>query len=286
MKYVQAFVTTAICVAVLAFTVSASAQSVEQGVVTVVRIQGMARYSSGDNIWHPLTPGTTLREGDVIQTGIGSTADVILSDKAAQVAPQQGIGLPKSSFINIAGLPQYNTGNHSTPAQNIIRLQPDTVLAIDKFTFSQTGADTVSDTELDLRAGKIFGNVKKISAASQYLIKTPSGVAGIRGTMFILGTGGDVTVLEGSVVISGVTLSGQVYTEVVSAGETFDPQNQTVSRLTLQSFVAALETAKEVVIAVDSTVTVNETPTANGQDTTTVQISPSSGNGGGVIIPL
>ena len=67
--------------------------------------------------------------------------------------------------------------------QNVIRMWGNTVLAIDKLTQFDTGVQTVSDTELDLRAGRIFFNVKKMSATSQFIIKIPNGVAGIRGSV-------------------------------------------------------------------------------------------------------
>jgi len=70
-------------------------------------------------------------------------------------------------------------------AQDVIRLESDTVLAIDKLSVSDSGVDAVIDTELDLRQGPSFGSIKKVSAASQYTIKTPNGIAGIRGTTFI-----------------------------------------------------------------------------------------------------
>ena len=104
-------------------------------------------------------------------------------------------------------------------------MQADTVLAIDKLLISNTGADAVSDTELDLRQGTVFGNVKKLSAASQYLIKTPNGVAGVRGTTFIMGANGGVTVSIGSLVLSHINSSGQVITAVLNAGDTFNPQS-------------------------------------------------------------
>src|SRR5476651_1368515 len=235
MKHIQTFIFGAICVAVLAFTASASAQTVKQGVVTVVRIEGTARYSSGDNVWHDLSPGKTLGANDVIQTAADSTVDLVLADKAAHVNSQaSGVA---SSY---APLSSGGGGSQSAPEQNIVRLQADTMLAIDKFTFSQTGADTVSDTELDLRAGKIFGNVKKISAASHYLVKMPGGVAGIRGTIFILGSNGAITVLFGSVVISAVGANGQVFTTVLCAGETYNPETHQVSRITPRELVAQI----------------------------------------------
>ena len=66
--------------------------------------------------------------------------------------------------------------------QNIVRMWENTLLGVDKLTFTQTGADVVTETQLDLKAGHIFGMVKKMSAASKYEVKIPNGVAGIRGT--------------------------------------------------------------------------------------------------------
>ena len=173
------------------------------------------------------------------------------------------------------------------------------MLAIDKFTFTQAGPDTVSDTELNLRQGKIFGNVKKVSAASQYIVKMPTGVAGVRGTSFLLGADGSVTTISGSVVVSFVGSNGQPVTGVVSQGESFDPQTgnvtnlrtgtvtnlqtgQTVGQISRreirQDIGQLLSDATALIFAIHSTVTVVETPTANGSDTTTVLISPTSGS--------
>jgi len=280
MKYIQALFSAVACAAVMAFTSTASAQDVKQGVVTVVRIHGEARYSAGDNVWHPVMPGTTLSDNDVIQSGANSTVDLVLAEKVARVGYQSTAGSPIGGSVTIAGLPvtPINAGQ-STPEQNIIRLQPDTTLAIDKFTFTQTGADTVSDTELDLRSGNVFGNVKKISAESKYLIKMPTGVAGVRGTAFLLGANGDVTVLSGSVVVSGIGANGQVYTTVVAAGDQFNPQTGQVTRLTPRSLVAAIRDATAIVIAIHETVTVVETPTINGY-TPIIEVSPTSGHSG------
>jgi hypothetical protein len=57
-------------------------------------------------------------------------------------------------------------------------------LVIDKLTTTSSGADTVSDTELNVKKGSIFASVKKLSPAAQYLVKTPTGIAGVRGTQF------------------------------------------------------------------------------------------------------
>ena len=65
MKFAQALVAALVGGFVLNLAVSAHAQSTKQ-YATIVRIQGEARYTTGDNMWHPLTVGQTLGPGDTI----------------------------------------------------------------------------------------------------------------------------------------------------------------------------------------------------------------------------
>ena len=106
--------------------------------------------------------------------------------------------------------------------QNIVRVKEDSILGIDKLTSMETGADVVTDTQLDLQRGKIFGNVKKMSAASKYEVKIPNGVAGIRGTTYEISADGLVRVTVGSVVMAYVGPDGTVVTQVVMGGQQFD----------------------------------------------------------------
>jgi hypothetical protein len=108
-----------------------------------------------------------------------------------------------------------------------------------------------------------------------------------------------VTTISGSVVVSFVGSNGQPVTGVVSSGESFDPQTgnvtnlrtgtvtnlqtgQTVGQISRREIKQDIEQlrsdATALVVAIHSTVTVVETPTANGSDTTTVLISPKSGS--------
>ena len=171
MKYIQTLITMVVGGAVLALGSSAVAQSVKPCVVTVVRIQGQARYSLGDNAWHPLVVGKVLGAGAIIQSAVNSTVDVVFSGSA--VAMPQAAPSPDTIALapdpNVRGLVSYKP----MVEQNVIRMFGDTVLAVDKLTQFDTGVDTVSDTELDLRAGRIFFNVKKMSATSQFIIKIP-----------------------------------------------------------------------------------------------------------------
>ena len=115
--------------------------------------------------------------------------------------------------------------------QNIVRLFENTVLQVDKLTSMETGAGTVSETQLDLQRGRIFGNVKKMSAASRYEVKLPNGVAGIRGTIYTLSAEGVVQVLVGSVVIAYVGADGNTVTQVVMGGQQFDAKTGQVTSI-------------------------------------------------------
>ena len=184
MKYIQTLITMVVGSAVLALGSSVMAQTVKPCIVTVVRIQGQARYSLGDNAWHPLVVGKVLGAGAIIQSAVNSSVDIVLSGSAVAM-PQASPAPDTITFApdpNVRGMVSYKP----MVEQNVIRLWGNTVLAVDKLTQFDTGVQTVSDTELDLRAGRIFFNVKKMSATSQFIIKIPNGVAGIRGSGVIL----------------------------------------------------------------------------------------------------
>src|SRR5271170_3649914 len=221
MKHILTLVFMTLCGVALMFANSVSAQSIKQGTATVVRIQGEARYSIGDNVWHPLVAGKILGAGAVIQTAVDSKVDLVLGEVPIQVAYPNS-AFPTWAFLssaadpNVRGYVVYN----AKVRQNVIRMYGNTVLAIEKMNFSDTGADVVGDTELDLRAGKIFGSVKKLSAMSEFEVKIPNGIAGIRGTTFTIDANGNITVSEGTVLVSWGQ-PPQVYS--VGAGQSFSP---------------------------------------------------------------
>ncbi len=211
MKYIQTLITMAVGGAVLALgSSSAVAQSVKPCMVTVVRIQGQARYSLGDNTWHPLVAGKILRAGAIIQSGANSTVDVVLSGNRIAM-PQAS---PSPTTISLAADPNVRgfVANKPMVQQNVIRMFGNTVLAVDKLTVSDTGVDTVSDTELDLRAGGIFLHIEKMSATSQFIIKIPDGVAGIRG--FI----GELLLDQSGHVVHFATYKGSAGLSIVGTG--------------------------------------------------------------------
>ncbi|HEY2084398.1 MAG TPA: hypothetical protein VGI88_16580 [Verrucomicrobiae bacterium] len=187
------------------------AQSTTDGIAKVVALSGNARYFvAGDSTPHAVKVGMVLKPGITIQTASGplNYVDLILNNAHA-VAP------PSPSPSDIA---------HYQPKaeQDGIRIFENSVLSVDKLSVTPTGADTVTDTELDLKAGSILGTVKKLAPASKYEVKIPNGVAGIRGTIYYLSASGILRVLTGSVVMAYVGPGGNVITQVVNGGEQFD----------------------------------------------------------------
>ena len=178
---------------------------------------GDARYFlAGDSTPHVLKTGMILKSGTTVQTasGLNNYVDIVLNNSSAIAAP------PASP----SEISQASQVSHSMPKaeQDGIRIFDNTVLLIDKLTLTATGADTVTDTELDLKAGSILGTVKKLSPSSKYEVKIPNGVAGIRGTIYFLSANGILRVVSGRVVIAYVGPDGNVVTQPVNAGEQFD----------------------------------------------------------------
>src|ERR1051326_8157071 len=178
------------CSIALAMVTSAVAQTAIDGGAKVIRVKGPARYTTGNNVWQPLRVGTVLRPGSVIQTSTekGAFVDIVLGDVNAPM-PSPVVYKPyiPSSFAS-------STTYQPTAEQNVVRVWENTALGIDKLTAMQSGAEMVSETQLDLKAGRITGSVKKMSAASKYEVKLPNGVAGARGTVYDITAEGVVRV--------------------------------------------------------------------------------------------
>ena len=130
-------------VAIVAMTVllpAAHAQT-QQGRAQVRAVIGSATYSSAGQSPAALKVGTVLYSGSTVKTAAESSVDLFLGKAAG-----------------------------------VVRVTENTTLGIDKLTITDTGADSVIDTQLDLTEGTIRGNVNKLSAASKYEIKLPNGV--------------------------------------------------------------------------------------------------------------
>jgi hypothetical protein len=186
---------------------SASAQQMVQSTAKVVRIKGNAQYSTANNTWQKLKVGDLLKAGTIIQTAKDSRVDLVLGDKDAVAAEKKWGNV-------ISYQPEVE--------QDFIRVYENAVLVLDKLQVADTGMEKIRETSLDLRAGKIFGMVRKLSTASKYEVKVPNGVAGIKGTIYFISAEGVLTVLKGSVVIAYPDGTGQIVTQIVMANQQFD----------------------------------------------------------------
>jgi len=269
MKRIQdVFQRLAVCVLAISMVTSVAAQTAAPGAAKVVRIKGPARYTTGNNVWLPLKTGALLKSGTLIQTSTerGSFVDLVLGDGEVPIARPAMVGEVRSRSY---------TPNAD---QNIVRLFENTVLKVDALTSMETGAGTVSETQLDLQRGRIFGNVKKMSAASRYEVKLPNGVAGIRGTIYTLSADGVVQVLVGSVVIAYVGADGTTVTKVVMGGQQFDAKTGEVTPIPDFNMKEMVKLAKE------SRIGPNTPATTFTVDHTIYYVSPTTGqngNGGG-----
>jgi hypothetical protein len=159
------------------------------GRAEVRALHGQATFTIQGGPTRPLTINTILLSGTVIKTGPDSTVDLFLG---------QAVGT--------------------------VRISENSTLALDKLAFTDTGADTAVDVQLHLPDGEMYFNVNKLSRASRYEIKLPTGVAGIRGTKgsFCFRQAGRTTrppvvLLEGKIVFVHVPGAGAIQSYVMSA---------------------------------------------------------------------
>lgn len=209
MKNIRSFVCGLIAGGLALGMVSAlAAQPDNQTVAKVIRLKGSAQFSMDNGTtWQTLNRGALLRPGTVVRTAADSRVDLILGE------PDAPLSRPVSGEM---------ASYQPTVTQNIVRIWENSILGIDKLNVSQTGAEEVSDTELDLRAGHIFGKVKRMSAASSYRVKIPNGVAGIRGTIYDLTVEGLLKVLTGAVELNYTAADGTPKTQIVTSDQKFN----------------------------------------------------------------
>lgn len=265
------------CSVAAVMVTSSTAQTAKERTGKVVRLKGAARYSTGNNVWQPLKLGTILKSGALVQTAADSQVDVILGE--SDLPPPRGVtGAARAGAAGAGAAASYQP----KAEQDVVHIEKDSVLAFDKMSVTDTGADEVTDTQLDLRSGKIFGTVKKLSATSRYEIKLPNGVAGVRGTIYTISADGVVQVLVGTVVISWVAPDGTPMTQTVNGGSQFDARTGLVTPIPDYDQKAMVRAAKAAGIGP------NTPPKSFVEDLTIYFVSPtqghngnSGGNGGG-----
>lgn len=206
-----------IAFAALVMAAPAVAQQMSEGSATVVRIVGSARYAAADNVWHTLREGDVLRPGATVQTAERSRVDIVLNDPDAR---------PSETVWG-----ELLTYQPPVAEQNFVRLWENTVLSIDRLLVAETGAGRITETQLDLRTGRIFGTVRQVTAASKYEVRIPNAVAGVRGTIYAISADGIIQALVGSVVVAHTDAAGNVVTQVIVGGQQLDIRTGQISPL-------------------------------------------------------
>lgn len=211
---------------------SASAQPAKPGFATVIRVRGEVSYSLDKGVHkYPLVQGKFLEAGSTIYTGEHGEVDMIL---AKAIEAPQATWAPQRISLAVDAPVRGMVTYRPSIEQNTVRIMPNSALAIDKLTTTSSGADTVSDTELDLQKGGIYASVKKLSPAAQYLVKTPTGIAGVRGTEFniILNPDGSIksvavyrTHADDGLVLAITKSDGSTQTLVINEGQIWEPGN-------------------------------------------------------------
>jgi hypothetical protein len=220
------FVSLALCLSVS----MAGAQGMTERVAKVIRLKGSARYTTGNYSWTPLKVGDVLRAGMAVQTSTdeGSYVDLALGD-GSMTPPQAVLYTP---HIRSSMTPSPPILFQRSAEQNVVRVWSDSAVGIDKLAALQTGEDIVSETQLDVKRGRMTGNVKKLSAGSKYEVKFPNGVAQVRGTLFDIQAVGIVKVYIGSLVVAWVDpRTQQVSTQTIMGGQSYEVAANQVSLL-------------------------------------------------------
>jgi hypothetical protein len=183
-----------------------SEESVAKQTHAIVRtVAGTATYTVPGGVAAQLKPNVELNPGDTIVTGPDSFA-----------------------WISVNGL------------SSALSVSANTTMVIERMTTAGSVGESnrVTDTALNLKLGSILGLVSKLSADSRYEIKTPHGVAAIRGTDFAVSvaqlSGGKYaatfTSLHGQVIVAA-DVKGAMQTKTLNGGEYWTPGSGKVQTL-------------------------------------------------------
>jgi hypothetical protein len=113
---------------------------------------------------------------------------------------------------------------------------PNSQVTMEKLTYKYTGLEPIHDTQITLAKGKIYGIANRMAAASKYEIKTPKGVAGIRGTIYGAWDNGNIAVVKGKAAMGLIMPDASVRQFVINSGEILIASVPEVRKLTKPEF--------------------------------------------------
>ena len=219
-RFAQRLAAGVLAVAMLGLATRATAADQEgiQRFAKVIKVKN-AKWSpdGGKSGWNTLAVGTLLSPGSEIRTATDGEVDMRLGEAPVNLPARLGVQNPAAAVVY----------NPQETGQNLIKIYGDSDLLIEKLIEMEMGVEKASETKLNLKAGKILGDVKKLSASSKYEVTLPTGVAGIRGSTYVMSADGTVTMLTGSAVIAVTiqipgTTQSITQTITINAGESFN----------------------------------------------------------------
>lgn len=182
-------------IAALFLSVAVHAAELSAGAYSIGVSRGDVTYRlAGSETDRAAPAGTALPQGATVKTGAGSVATIVFS------------------------------------SGSVVTLRPNTVVEVAKFTQAPfTGPvekrvePSVSETQLVLVTGEAINTVAKLRTGSEYVMTSPVGAAGVRGTVFIViydeaTKTGRVEVVSGKVVLQ---FEGRADV-VIEAGQFYD----------------------------------------------------------------
>ncbi|HJO08808.1 MAG TPA: FecR family protein [Verrucomicrobiota bacterium] len=142
----------------------AAQANAREGQALVQAVSGEAKVSMDGSKWLPMRAGQLLKTGTIVKTGTDSQADL---------------------FLGVNG--------------SMLRLTANSELKFNRLAVEESPIEPIAQTEMELISGRAIGNVRKLPIGSSYVIKTPKGVAKVKGTVYDINADGELVVVSGKV---------------------------------------------------------------------------------------
>jgi len=162
---------------------STAEANTRDGQALVQTVSGEAKFSVDGDKWLPLQTGQLIKTGAIVKTGAKARADL---------------------FLGING--------------SLLRLDANTELKFNRLAIKVSPIEHMAETEMELRSGRVIGNVRKLPMGSSYVLKTPKGVADVKGTVYDINADGELIVVSGKVNYTDNTTGKEV---VIASGEKY-----------------------------------------------------------------
>jgi hypothetical protein len=145
-------------------------------------IKGSATYGPAGEVGQRLNPGTVLPVGSIIQTAPGSAVDL-----------------------------------HLGKDKGLLRITENTTLILEKLDLMQPGTSNTVEVQLQLQAGSILADVKRLLPGSKYQVKVSNGLVGIRDGQFRINSQGFVVLLNGGLAVVHIPSVGEPHPYTLTA---------------------------------------------------------------------